>query len=78
VSNLLHVPATSPPPGDKAPSTHFVGDWVDLHGGNGSLLYQPGGGGIYLGYLVSGGYKYGDLALQVVRVSRNGTIKIWS
>jgi hypothetical protein len=31
--------------------------------------------GVYLGYLVPGGYKYGDLALQVGGVSRIGTIK---
>jgi hypothetical protein len=31
--------------------------------------------GIYLGHTVPGGYKYGDLALQVGGVSRIGTIK---
>jgi hypothetical protein len=31
--------------------------------------------GVYLGHPVPGGYKYGDLALQVGGVSRIGTIK---
>jgi hypothetical protein len=31
--------------------------------------------GVYLGHPVPGGYKYGDLALQVGGVSRMGTIK---
>jgi hypothetical protein len=31
--------------------------------------------GLYLGYPVPGGYKYGDLALQVEGASRIGTIK---
>jgi hypothetical protein len=30
--------------------------------------------GVYLGHPVPGGYKYGDLALQVGGVSRIGTI----
>jgi hypothetical protein len=30
--------------------------------------------GVYLGHPVPGGYKYGDLTLQVGGVSRNGTI----
>jgi hypothetical protein len=31
--------------------------------------------GVYLDHLVPGGYKYGDLALQVWGISRIGTIK---
>jgi hypothetical protein len=31
--------------------------------------------GVYLGHSVPGEYKYGDLALQVGRVSRTGTIR---
>jgi hypothetical protein len=31
--------------------------------------------GVYLGHSVPGGYKYGDLVLQVGGVSRIGTIK---
>jgi hypothetical protein len=31
--------------------------------------------GVYLGYPVPGGYKYGNVALQVGGVSRIGTIK---
>jgi hypothetical protein len=31
--------------------------------------------GVYLGHPVPGGYKYGDLALQVGEVSRIGTMK---
>jgi hypothetical protein len=31
--------------------------------------------GVYLGHPVPGGYKYGDLALQVGEVSRTETIK---
>jgi hypothetical protein len=41
-------------------------------GGNGKGTQCPG---VYLGHPVLGGYKYGDMALQVEGVSRIGTIK---
>jgi hypothetical protein len=44
--------------------------WVVRGNGKGSQC--PG---VHLGHLVPGGYKYGDLALQVGDVSRIGTIK---
>jgi hypothetical protein len=28
VSGLLHVPAALPPAGERAPGTHWLGDWV--------------------------------------------------
>jgi hypothetical protein len=36
---------------------------------------EPSARGVYLGHPVPGGHKYGELAFQIVGVSRIGTIK---
>jgi hypothetical protein len=60
-----------------APDTRAVGR--KLTSTSTSVVRGDGKGtqcpGVYLSYPVPGGYKYGDLALQVGGVSRIGTIK---